>query len=171
MMSTAKAISASYFPFGATLISDRVFGGLKGAMLWHGWTQHGNPIGAATAKASLKFIQDHQLVENSAKIGRYVMKRLKSELKALPIVDDISGLGMMLGIEVVRDKKGRQPIDVATLNKWQRDLLLNKHLYVRPSYSKYYCRVRFNPPIITTRQEADAMLDILVPALATLWKK
>lgn len=170
MMSVAKAITGSYFPFGATLISDRVFEGLKGAMLWHGWTQHGNPIGAAAAKASLKLIQDQKLVENSEKIGNYVMKRFKSELKALPIVDDISGMGLMLGIEIVKDKRSRKPFDSAVLSKWQRELL-QKGLYVRLSHAKYYSRVRFNPPIITTRKEADEMLDMLFPALASLKTK
>jgi L-2,4-diaminobutyrate transaminase len=139
-------------------------------MLWHGWTQHGNPIGAAAAKASLKLIQDRKLVENSEKIGNYVMKRFKSELKTLPIVDDISGMGLMLGIELVKDKASRKPFDSAVLNKWQRELL-QKGLYVRLSHAKYYSRVRFNPPIITTRKEADEMLDMLFPALASLAKR
>jgi putrescine aminotransferase len=171
MMTVAKAITGSYLPFGAALLSDRIYDGLKGSMLWHGWTQHGNPICAAAAKASLKLIQDRKLVENADKIGKYVVKRLKDEFKDVPIVDDISGLGLMLGIEVVKDKASRQPIDSAVLHKWQRELLFQKHLYVRPSFSKYYSRVRFNPPIITTRQEADAMLDILCTAMRSLGKK
>ncbi len=127
-------------------------------------------ICAAAAKASLKLIQDKKLVENAEKIGKYVVKRLKDEFKGLPIVDDISGLGMMLGIEVVKDRGSRKPIDSTVLNKWQRELLLEKHLYVRSSFSKYYSRVRFNPPIITTRREADAMVDILCPAMRRLGK-
>jgi len=170
MMTLAKAITASYLPFGATLISDTIYEGLKGAMLWHGWTHHGNPIGAAAAKASLKLIQDKKLVANAAKIGNYVVKRLNSELKSLPIVDDISGKGLMLGIELVKNKASRQPYDAAVMSKWQRQLL-QKGLYVRLSLAKYYTRVRFNPPIITTRKEADEMLDMLCPAIADLKTK
>jgi adenosylmethionine-8-amino-7-oxononanoate aminotransferase len=171
IMVVAKAITGSYLPFGATLINDRVFDGLKGAMLWHGWTQHGNPMCAAAAKASLKLIKDRKLVENAEKIGSYVIKRLKAEFKSSPIVDDISGKGLMLGIELVKDKASRQPYEAAVLSKWQRELLLKKGLYVRLSMAKHYSRVRFNPPIITTKKEADAMLDILCPAITGLAKK
>ncbi len=167
MMTVAKAISGCYFPFGATLISDRIYDGLKGSMLWHGWTQHGNPIGAAAAKAALKLIIRDKLVENADVVGNYVLERLNREFKALPNVSDISGMGLMLGIEVVRDKADKTPFDAATMSKWQRELL-QKGLYVRLALAKDYSRVRFNPPIITTKQEADEMLDILYPAMAEL---
>ena len=52
MMTIAKTINGCYLPFGATLISDTIYEGLKGSMLWHGFTQHGNPICAAAALAA-----------------------------------------------------------------------------------------------------------------------
>lgn len=167
LMPVAKAITGCYFPFGATLISDRIYEGLKGTMLWHGFTQHGNPIGAAAAKAALNLIIRDKLVENAAAVGNYVMERLNREFKPLPNVSDISGQGLMLGIEVVKNKATGEPFDTATMGKWQRELLKNG-LYVRLSLAKHYSRIRFNPPIITTREEADEMLDILFSALTIL---
>jgi putrescine aminotransferase len=167
LMTTAKAITGSYLPFGATLVSDRVYDGLKGAMLWHGWTQHGNPIGAAAAKAALKLILRDKLVENGAKVGKYVMERLNQEFSSLPIVNDISGLGLMIGIEVVQNKRTKAPFDAAVISRWQRNMLKNG-LYVRPAMAKYYARIRFNPPITTTEKEADVMLDMLCKGLKEL---
>ena len=167
IMAAAKAIDGCYLPFGATLISDRIYEGLKGAMLWHGWTQHGNPICAAAGKAALKLIIRDKLVENADTVGNYVMERLNGEFKALTNVSDIGGKGLMLGIELVRDKATKTPFEAATMSKWQREVL-QKGLYVRPSLSKHYTRVRFNPPIITTRKETDEMLDILYTAIADL---
>jgi adenosylmethionine-8-amino-7-oxononanoate aminotransferase len=167
MMAVAKAINGCYLPFGATLISDQVYESLKGSMLWHGWTQHGNPICAAAAKAALRLIIRDKLVENADMVGNYVLERLNSEFKILPNVSDISGKGLMLGIELVRDKATKTPFDATTMNIWQREIL-QRGLYVRLSLAKYYTRLRFNPPIITTKQEADEMLDILYTSIADL---
>jgi L-2,4-diaminobutyrate transaminase len=167
MMTVAKAINGCYLPFGATLISDRIYQGLRGTMLWHGWTQHGNPICAAAAKAALKLIIRDRLVQNAEKVGSYVLKRLNKEFKALPNVSDVGGMGLMLGIEVVKNKATGEPFDSATMSKWQKGVL-QKGLYVRLALAKDYSRVRFNPPIITTKKEADEMLDILYKALADL---
>jgi len=68
---------------------------------------------------------------------------------------------------LVRDKATMTPFDAATMSKWQREVL-QKGLYVRLALAKYYTRVRFNPPIITTKEEADEMLDILYPSIADL---
>jgi len=104
------------------------------------------------------------------RVGNYVLERLNSEFTILPNVGDISGKGLMLGIELVRDKATKTPFDATTINKWQREVL-QKGLYIRLSLTKYYTRVRFNPPIITTKQEADEMLDILYTSIADLKSK
>jgi len=167
IMTTAKAINGCYIPFGATLLSDRVFEGLKGTMLWHGFTQHGNPICAAAASAALKIIFRDKMVENAEKVGSYVLERLSREFKKLPIVSDCSGLGLMLGIELVRDKKSMTPFDTETTRKWLRGVL-KRGLNARMALARDYSRLRFNPPIITTPKEADGMLDILYTSLAEL---
>jgi len=167
IMSVAKAIDGCYLPFGAALLSDKVFEGLKGTMVWHGFTQHGNPICAAAASAALKIIFRDRMVENAEKVGKYVLERLNREFSKLPVVSDCSGLGLMLGIEVVKDKNSGTPFDVETMRKWVRKVL-ERGLYVRMALARDYSRVRFNPPIITTEQEADEMLDILYASIAEL---
>jgi len=136
-------------------------------MLWHGFTQHGNPICAAAASAALKIIFRDKMVENAAKVGAYVLERLKREFMALPNVSDASGLGLMLGVEVVKDKESKTPFDVETMRNWVRKVL-GRGLYVRMALARDYTRVRFNPPIITTEKEADEMLDILYTSIAEL---
>jgi adenosylmethionine-8-amino-7-oxononanoate aminotransferase len=167
IMSLAKAIDACYLPFGTALIGDRVFEGLKGTMLWHGFTQHGNPICAAAARAALKLIIRDKLVENGETVGNYTLERLRRQFSELPCVGDISGLGMMLGLDLVRDKKSKTPLDAAIITRLIRELL-ERGLYTRAALAKDYVRLRFNPPIITTRDEADQMLDILYASLAEL---
>jgi adenosylmethionine-8-amino-7-oxononanoate aminotransferase len=167
IMTVAKAINGCYLPFGATLLSDRVFEGLKGTMVWHGFTQHGNPICAAAASAALKIIFRDKMVENAEKVGAYVLERLNRQFKDLPGVTDCSGLGLMLGVEVVKDEKTMTPFDSAAMQQWVRKVL-ERGLYVRMALAKDYTRVRFNPPIITTQREADEMLDILYTSIKEL---
>ncbi|MFC1931377.1 aspartate aminotransferase family protein, partial [Chloroflexota bacterium] len=167
IMTVAKAIDGCYLPFGATLISDEVYEGLKGTMLWHGWTQHGNPICAAAAKAALKLIIRDKLIQNAETVGNYCLERLNGEFKALPNVGDASGSGLMLGVDLVRDKATRTPFESATISKWQREIL-RKGLYIRPAVVKDYTRVRFHPPVTTTKEEADEMLDILYTSIIEL---
>jgi adenosylmethionine-8-amino-7-oxononanoate aminotransferase len=167
IMTVAKAIDGCYLPFGATLLSDRIYQGLKGTMLWHGFTQHGNPICAAAAKAALKIIFRDKMVENAERVGAYVLERLKREFTALPNVSDASGLGLMLGVEVVKDKESKTPYEVEKMRSWVREVL-GRGLYVRMALARDYTRIRFNPPIITTEKEADEMLDILYTAIKEL---
>jgi adenosylmethionine-8-amino-7-oxononanoate aminotransferase len=167
IMTVAKAIDGCYLPFGVTMISDKVFEGLKGTMLWHGFTQHGNPICAAAASAALKIIFRDKMVENAAMVGAHVLERLKREFMDLPNVSDASGLGLMLGVEVVKDKESKTPFDVEKMRNWVREVL-GRGLYVRMALAKDYTRIRFNPPIITTEKEADEMLDILYTSIKEL---
>jgi taurine-pyruvate aminotransferase len=134
---------------------------------WDIMTLQGNPICAAAAKAALKLIIREKLVENAERVGNYVLERLNREFNSLSNVSDVGGAGLMLGIDVVRDKTTKTPFDATTMSKWQREVL-QKGLYIRLSVTKDYNRVRFNPPIITTKEEADEMLDILYPAMADL---
>jgi adenosylmethionine-8-amino-7-oxononanoate aminotransferase len=167
MAAVGKGINSSYLPFGALLINDKVYDGLKGEMLYHGHTHFGNPICVAAANATLKVIIRDKLVENAAKVGKHVRERFDKEFMALPNVGSISGLGLMLGFEVVRDKAARTPFDEDTVGKWQKELL-QKGIYVRSAMAGYNSGIRFIPPINTSREEADAMLDILYSALADL---
>lgn len=170
IMALGKAISNAYIPFGATVVNDSIYDGLKDVVLFHGWTQQGNPIGAAAASAVLKVINRDKLIENADKIGNYTLKRFNSEFKTLPNVGDISGMGLMIGIELVRDKITKTPFDAVTIGKWQMELL-NNGLYVRPALVPQYCRLRYAPPIIVTKEETDKMLDILYSAIVDLKSK
>jgi 4-aminobutyrate aminotransferase-like enzyme len=107
------------------------------------------------------------MVENAARVGAYVLERLNREFMDLPNVSDASGLGLMLGVELVKDKESRSPFDAETMRNWVRKLL-GRGLYLRMALARDYTRVRFNPPIITTEKEADEMLDILYTSIAEL---
>src|SRR4029077_8426014 len=68
----------------------------------------GNPVSAAAALATLKLLEGG-LVDNAARVGEKLMERLRSRLSGRPSVGDVRGLGLMIGVEIVRDRFGREP--------------------------------------------------------------
>jgi L-2,4-diaminobutyrate transaminase len=118
IMTLAKGLSSGYQPISASVISDRIwsvleeFGGRLPAF-GHGYTYNAHPIAAAASLANLEIIERERLVGNAAKIGELLKRRLEEELGDLPIVGDIRGKGLMLGIELVSDRATKAPIDFA----------------------------------------------------------
>lgn len=93
---TGKALSGGYYPVSAVLAKKEVLGVFNPGD--HGSTFGGNPLACAIARASLKVLKQEKLVQNSAKMGEYFMKKLKTMNS--PHVKDIRGKGLWIGIEL-----------------------------------------------------------------------
>jgi adenosylmethionine-8-amino-7-oxononanoate aminotransferase len=170
LMCLAKGLTSAYLPFGAVAISDKVFEGLKGALVF-GFTYSGHPVCSAAASKAMEIYVRDRVVENAAEVGKYTLERLNREFAVLPCVDNVSGLGLMIGMDIVADKASRRTFplekDVPTqIGARARE----KGLLIRAGSTRLGCtdRVSFTPPLIITRQEVDKALDILLPILADL---
>ena len=107
---TAKGITSGYIPLGAVLMTDAVADVLEaGPGFPIGYTYNGHPTACAVALANLDLIEAEGLVERANEIGAYLGAALEP-LEALPIVGEVRQVGMVLGIEIVRDKESRQPL-------------------------------------------------------------
>jgi 4-aminobutyrate aminotransferase-like enzyme len=73
----------------------------------------GNPMACAAALASIEVIEEENLVERSAHLGRILLKEMKAMEARHPIIGEVRGMGCLLGIELVRDKDTREPFDEA----------------------------------------------------------
>jgi acetylornithine/LysW-gamma-L-lysine aminotransferase len=145
MLCLAKALGGG-FPIGATLLNERVTN-LKGGL--HGSTFGGNPLAAAAALATLQVLRTESLVSRAAKMGEYVFERL-AELNS-PIVREVRGMGLMIGIELKSNKAGLflEPLQ-------QRQILA---LLAGPN------TLRLLPPLNITKTEIDQVLDALQAVL------
>lgn len=109
----AKGLSSGYAPLGAVIAAPRVVEALasgSGALI-HGFTYNAHPICAAAGRAVLKIIREQALVEKAAEdgaIGRVVKESLAS-LTSLPVVGDVRGIGLLWGVELMRDKTSKAP--------------------------------------------------------------
>ena len=115
IISTAKGISSGYLPLGAVIVHERIYQTLldssKGAVVWHGYTNTGNPACCAAGLKVLEIIEREGLIENAAKMGKRLHEGLR-KFRSSPIVGDIRGIGLMAVVELVRNTETREAFPV-----------------------------------------------------------
>jgi 4-aminobutyrate aminotransferase len=156
IVTLAKGI-ASGMPLGALLAKESVMQWNDGG---HGSTFGGNPVSVAAALATLRLLEGG-LVENAAKVGDHLMGALRSRLAPHDVVGDIRGLGLMIGVEIVKSRAGKEPApelrERILEEAFRRGLLLlgcGKNT------------VRISPPLVIDREDADIAASILADAVA-----
>lgn len=102
IMCLAKGI-ADGFPLGGFIVRDDIAGAFKPGD--HLSTFGGNPVSCAAALANLEVIEAEKLVENSARQGKALIERFKALAETQPLVGDVRGRGLMIGLELVSDAK------------------------------------------------------------------
>ena len=110
MILVGKGIASGYAPLGAVLVSARVVEALargSGAFM-HGFTFQAHPVTAAAGNAVLDYLEAHGLFERVNTAGQYLRGAL-SPLQGHPNVGDVRGLGLLFGLEFVKDKAAREP--------------------------------------------------------------
>jgi adenosylmethionine-8-amino-7-oxononanoate aminotransferase len=113
----AKGLTGGYLPMAATLTTEEVYRAFlgrpeEGRTFYHGHTYTGNPLGAATALASLSLMQSSGVLDSLPARAERLRMHLE-RLAALPVVGEVRQRGLMAGIELVRDKASKQPFPPA----------------------------------------------------------
>ena len=110
LMSTAKAITNGYFPFGAVMIAEKVVEAFEAnkntfGSIGHGYTYSGHPVGAAAALATLKETKRLDVATNAGARGLELMAGLETLKAKHELVGDVRGKGLMCALELVADRK------------------------------------------------------------------
>jgi len=106
IMTMAKALAGG-LPIGAFIATDEVAKSLESGD--HFSTFGGNPVCCAVALENLAYLQDQGLVKNSERMGKIMVERLLEMQKKHKIIGDVRGRGLMIGVELVKDKQSKQP--------------------------------------------------------------
>ena len=155
---TAKGI-ADGFPLSAFTTRPEIAAAFKPGD--HLSTFGGNPVSCAAALANIEFMQKENLPARAAEIGHYAMSKLRELQKQNSIIGDIRGLGLMIGVELVKDEK----LTPATAEaEGIRDALLKNSVLVGVG-GVYGNVIRFQPPLIITRQQIDKAIGAFAAAL------
>ena len=109
ILTAGKGTTSGYVPFGFAAASGEVFDTVSTVGFVHGFTWSHNGLGAAAAGAVLQVLRDRDLVARSAALGERLRADLSIALTDSPIVGEVRGLGMMIGIELVRDPETKEP--------------------------------------------------------------
>ena len=114
IMTIAKALTGGYFPMGATLLSGEIAEAIEEnkdnfGILGHGYTNSGNPVGAAAALAALQETEKLDVVSNAKARGSELLLGLNQLKEKYEMIGDVRGQGLMAAIEMVDDRKTRKP--------------------------------------------------------------
>lgn len=146
IITVAKGI-ANGFPMGAVLISPA----LKPVYGQLGTTFGGNPLACSAALAVLDVFEQEQLVENAHMVGEYLIEQLKDLQKDYPIITEVRGRGMMIGVELAVPYK-----------EIRQRLLFEQHCFTGCAGTN---TLRLLPPLCLTKTEADDFISRLKQVL------
>ncbi len=109
IVTAGKGTTGGYVPFGFAAASREVFEAVATTGFVHGFTWSHNALGAAAGSAVLRVLVEQDLLARAADLGHRVRAGLDDALADVPIVGDVRGIGMLLGIELVRDPDTKEP--------------------------------------------------------------
>jgi 4-aminobutyrate aminotransferase len=158
VVNVAKGI-ASGLPLGVTCARAEMMAWPPGA---HASTFGGNPVSCAAANATIKLLKDG-LVANAASVGEHLMQGVRALQDKYPIVGDVRGKGLMIGIELVRDRKTKE-------RAVEERGALVQALFRRGVLTLGAGRnaLRLAPPLVLTKAQADSVLSVMDAALAEI---
>lgn len=116
----------------------------------------GNPLASTAALATIQTILDESLVENSRKIGHHLLQGLRNLQEKYEFIGDVRGCGLMIGVELVKDRKTKEPLDKSVTEQMFLETLQRGMVAMN-----YKANFRINPPLSLTLEEADTGLGII----------
>ena len=110
IMTMAKGTTCGYLPLGVTIVRKPIGDRFKEQFFSHGATYAGHPLCCAAAVRTIQIYQEDHLIENSEKMGQYLLEKARALQDKHPCIGDVRGLGLFVGLELVKDRKTREPI-------------------------------------------------------------
>lgn len=172
IVSYGKMLTGGYLPLAATLTNKRIYDAFLGSYkemrhFFHGHTFTGNPLAAATAIANLELYGKNRLISKIKQNSKRFEKRI-DEIKNLSLVGDVRHKGMLMGIELVSDKKKKTPI--------KPEKSIPKKIFLEAKKHKIYLRTLGNivmlvPPLAISASELDFLLDGTIDTIKKVTKE
>jgi taurine--2-oxoglutarate transaminase len=171
IMTFAKGMTCGYLPLGATVVRKHIGDRFKEQFFSHGATYAGHALSCAAALRLIPIYQEDTLIENSANLGEYLLQKAKELQEKHPCVGDVRGLGLFVGLELVKNKKTKEPI-MPMAAKVRPGL--NPKLEVAKKLAELGMMamaanpgnvIAMTPPLIITKSEIDEGVAIMDKAL------
>ncbi|MBT4890707.1 MAG: aminotransferase class III-fold pyridoxal phosphate-dependent enzyme, partial [Rhodospirillales bacterium] len=160
LMPMAKGLTSGYAPLSAVMVSDEIVKTLGDAGdFQHGFTYSGHPVSCAVALANIELIKREGMVETVRDdTGPYLAEKLK-EVAELPLVGEARSIGLMSGVELVKDKATRTLFEnMGEVGAMCKDHCTANGLIARATRDVMV----MSPPLCITREEIDIMIERLM---------
>jgi 4-aminobutyrate--pyruvate transaminase len=159
MLTCAKALSAAYQPISAVLINEKMHQAMltqsdKLGGFAHGYTYSGHPVATAVALEVVRIYEEMDINARARRLGRRMLDGL-NKFSGHPLVGDVAGVGLIGGMELVRDKRTRAGYAPVGSAGKAVDRIGNDHGLVLRVIGD---RIAFAPPFVITEGEIDEML-------------
>jgi adenosylmethionine-8-amino-7-oxononanoate aminotransferase len=171
LIACAKGLGAGYVPLGAVVATDRVLAPILHTRqnIVGGHTYAAHTLSCAVGVEVLRILHEEALVERAARVGAYLLDRVR-ELLAHPLVGDVRGLGLMVGLELVADKATKRPFPPeATLAQQVTEEGLARGVILYPGTGTVNGvagdHIKLSPPLILSEEQADELVAGLAGAL------
>jgi 4-aminobutyrate aminotransferase-like enzyme len=158
-MTFAKGL-ANGVPIGATITTHEVADSFKSLSIS---TFGGNPVSTRAGLATVKYIEEHDIIDHVEKVGNYLKEKLLELKDKYPLIGDVRGKGLMLGIELIKERKEPALNEILNLfeNTRKRRLLIGKG-------GLYGNVVRIAPPMTIDKSHVDEAIKILGEAFESI---
>ena len=175
MIVFGKAASAGYSPLSGVIMRAKIRDSFRGSgdRFAHVFTYVDNPVAMRVGLTVQDILEEEQVIAKAAATGAYLHEQARQRLERHPIVGEIRGKGMLLGIELVRDRGTREPFPASeNVHKRMVRLMFERGLSASGTGGaadwKNGDDVRFYPPLITTPAQVDEGLGIVDEALGQI---
>jgi 4-aminobutyrate aminotransferase len=147
-------------PIGATVTTSEIAGGYQGLTIS---TFGGNPVASVAARATIEVIEEEHLLENAHTVGNYFRAKLEELQEKYPLIGEVRGKGLMQGLELVRDRKTKEPAPTATAELLERTR--NNGLLVGKG-GLYSNVIRLSPMLNIDKDDIDEAIRLLDKSFA-----
>jgi 4-aminobutyrate aminotransferase len=163
MVVIGKGLGGGVFPLAALIAREGL--DVAGDRALGHYTHEKNPVGCAAALATIEHIEKHHLVEHASELGRHALARMTEMMGRHPLIGDVRGIGLFLGIELVKDRSTRErATDEAEAVMYAA---LSKGLSFKLTMGNI---ITLTPALIITKDEMDKALDIIEGCIAEVEK-
>lgn len=174
IITMAKGITSAYLPLSATAVKKEIYDAFKGSEEYdyfrHINTFGGNPAACSLALKNLEIMEREKLFERSQQLGDQLKEALTVALTDHPNVGDIRGKGLLMGIELVKDKETKEPIEVSQVNKviagcLQKGLIIGKNGATAAGYNNV---LTLAPPLSISEDELEFVQRTVIEEIKAL---
>jgi taurine--2-oxoglutarate transaminase len=171
----AKGITCGYVPLGACIINKKMADHFDEKGFPHSYTYSGHAVSCATALAVIDLYEKEKLADRAAKMGAYMMDELRGMMERVPIIGDVRGLGLFMGVELVKSRDTKEslfPKELSAEDKKDPDKnpmqyftgrIKENGLIVGSSWNTSILRMM--PALVITKEQIDEGLQVLEQTL------